>query len=345
MASASVHDGWSVRSAKWCRLAGRQPYKLAEGFFNNLREEAGADWLPLNLPALQTIRGIGMKPGKEELASFRTWAAGSGCYSLSTARRMGRTVSSLFERLDLERPNPSTLWTYVEEQLKKGRREGTINCQMRDVGAWLKFKGIQIEVPTMRQRRAAEPWVPSDDEVKKLIQQSASQGRRGPAFRNKVIIEVLAFCGLRLGELIGLDISDVRDGYIKVRSEKREAERRVGLPGFLMADLRSYVTQYRTGGGEALFTTCGRRLSYSATRKMIKREGRRAGIEQMHPHALRHWCATRLVRSGVNLRAVQVHLGHASVSTTQLYAHLSAEEAAREVTGAFESVFSESRQL
>jgi site-specific recombinase XerD len=85
-------------------------------------------------------------------------------------------------------------------------------------------------------------------------------------------------------------------------------------------------------------------MSYSAVRKMVKREGRMAGIEQMHPHALRHWCATRLVRSGVNLRAVQVHLGHASVSTTQLYTHLSTEEAAREVTGAFDRVFSETRQ-
>ena len=312
-----------------------------EDVSNDRGEEADADWLLLNLLAPFTIRGIGMKPGKEELASFRTWAAGSGSYSLSTARRMGRTVSSLYVRLSLDRPNPSRFWSYVEEQLKKGRREGTINCQMRDVGAWLKYKGIKIEVPSIRQRRAAEPWVPSDDDVLKLIQQSTNSGRSGPAFRNRVIIEVLAFCGLRLGELVDLNTSDVRDGYIKVRSEKREAERRVGLPEFLIADLRTYVTRYRTGGGEALFTTCGRRLSYSAVRGMVKKEGRRAGVGQMHPHALRHWCATRLVRSGVNLRAVQVHLGHASVSTTQLYTHLSTEEAAREITGAFESVFSE----
>lgn len=325
------------------RDAGRQPYKPPGASFSNLAEEEGADWLPLNLLAKRTIRGIGMEPGKEELANFRTWAAGSGSYSLSTARRMGRTVSSLYARLGLDSPNPTRLWSYVEEQLKKGRREGTINCQMRDVGAWLKFKGLKTEVPIIHQRRAAEPWVPSDEDVMKLIEQSANQGNRGPAFRNKVIIEVLAFCGLRLGELIELNTSDVRDGYIKVRSEKREAERRVGLPVFLIADLRTYVTHYRAGGGEALFTTGGRRLSYSAVRKMIKREGRRAGIEQMHPHALRHWCATRLVRSGVNLRAVQVHLGHASVSTTQLYTHLSTEEAAREVTGAFESVFSKGR--
>lgn len=323
------------------RDAGRKHYKLVRDILHNRGEEAGADWLLLDLLSSQTLRGIGMKPEKEELADFRTWAAGSGSYSLSTARRMERTISSLFETLSLDRPDPSRLWSYVEEQLKKGRREGTINCQMRDVGAWMKFRGIKIEVPNIRQRRAAEPWVPSDDDVMKLIQHSADQGNRGPAFRNKVIIEVLAFCGLRLGELVGLNTSDVRDGYIKVRSEKLEAERRVGLPGFLITDIRTYVAHYRGRGGDALFTTCGRRLSYSAVRRMVRREGRRAGIEQMHPHALRHWCATRLVRSGVNLRAVQVHLGHASVSTTQLYTHLSAEEAAREVTGAFESVFSE----
>lgn len=273
------------------------------------------------------------------MANFRTWAAGSGIYSLSTAVRMVRTVSSLHEKLGLDKPDPSRLWSYVEEQLKRGRREGTINCQLRDVCAWLKFKGIRIEVPSIHQRRAAEPWVPTDDEVMRLIGQSGNHGNRGTALRNRVIIEVLAFCGLRLGELIDLNISDIREGYLKVRSEKREAERRVGLPAFLTSDLNTYVARYRRGSGDALFTACGRRLSYSAARKMVKREGRMAGIDQMHPHALRHWCATRLVRCGVNLRAVQVHLGHASISTTQLYTHLSAEEAAREVTGAFESTF------
>ena len=280
-----------------------------------------------------------MEPDNEEMANFRTWAVGTGKYSLTTSVRMTRTVRSLYRKLDLDKPSTEALWAYVERQLKKGRRDGTINNQMKDIAAWFRFKGIKLQVPSLRQRRNKEPWVPKDDEVFRLIRVCEEGKNRITALRNKTIIEIMAFCGLRLGEVVQLNISDVQNEYLHVRSEKLEAERKVGLPDFVRSDIMTYLKQRKSKDARALFTSSRNRLSYSSMRRMVKREGAKAGIRDMHPHALRHWCATRLVRSAVNLRAVQVHLGHASIATTQLYTHLSSEEAARDVRRAFETVY------
>ncbi|MBX8644904.1 MAG: tyrosine-type recombinase/integrase, partial [Thermoplasmata archaeon] len=68
------------------------------------------------------------------------------------------------------------------------------------------------------------------------------------------------------------------------------------------------------------------------------------GIGKMHPHALRHWCATRLIKNRVSLRAVQIHLGHATISTTERYTHLSGEDVAREIEASFNSYSNTSRR-
>lgn len=281
-----------------------------------------------------------MKPEIEDLANFRTWAVGTGRYSLTTAARMERTVRSLYQPLKLWKPDTKRLWQYVELQLKKGRRGGTTNNQMMDISAWFRFKGIDLKVPVLRNRRRKEPWVPSDEEVFRVIGVSDRGSRREISLRNKVVLEIMAFCGLRVGELFQLNLTDVQGDYLHVRSEKLEAERLVGIPKFLRADIASYLRQRKRKENTALFISRGGRFSYSAVRKMVKRMGIRAGIKDMHPHALRHWCATRLVRSGVNLRSVQIHLGHASIATTQLYTHLSSVDAAMEVNRAFEQLYS-----
>lgn len=278
-----------------------------------------------------------MEPEREELASFVTWAVGTGRYSLTTARRMERTVRSLFKRLLLDKPSTERLWSYVERQLREGRRDGTINNQMKDIRAWMRFKGVELDVPKLRQRRSREPWIPSDEEVFAFI---SGMGRsRKTALRNRVLIEIMAFCGLRVGEVAQLNVSDLRENYLLVKSEKMEADRRVCLPGFVLTDLRTYL-KGRRDSDDAMFVTSRGRLSYNSIRRMVKREGKKLGIDSLHPHALRHWCATRLVKSGVNLRAVQMHLGHANIATTQIYTHLSPEDVAKEVGDAFEAVIS-----
>lgn len=280
-----------------------------------------------------------MGPDREELARFRTWAVGTGRYSLSTARRMERTVVSLYDRLELSEPSSSALWTFVESKLKEGRKEATIRNQLNDVRAWLAYNGREIEMPVLKTRKGREPWVPSDEEVFRLMGNGTGCSARNE-LRNRIIIGIMAFCGLRVGEVEKLNIEDVGAGTLHVRSEKMEAERVVGMPSSLASDIARYICLRGNDGNPALLV-CGRgRLSYSSLRRIVKREGKRKGVGPMHPHALRHWCATRLVRSGVNLRAVQVHLGHASISTTQLYTHLSSEEAAREVRGAFNAFVS-----
>ncbi|MBX8638556.1 MAG: site-specific integrase, partial [Thermoplasmata archaeon] len=184
-----------------------------------------------------------MEPDNEEMANFRTWAVGTGKYSLTTSVRMTRTVRSLYRKLDLDNPSTEALWAYVERQLKKGRRDGTINNQMKDIAAWFRFKGIKLQVPSLRQRRSKEPWVPKDDEVFRLIRVCEEGKNRITALRNKTIIEIMAFCGLRLGEVVQLNISDVQNEYLHVRSEKLEAERKVGLPDFVRSDIMTYLKQ------------------------------------------------------------------------------------------------------
>lgn len=281
-------------------------------------------------------------PSAEELSRFRTYCVGSGKYAMSTTSRMIRRVRQLANVFDLDTVDEQRIWAYVEQQVRSGKKEKSVNNEMIDLGAWLSFKGRKILLPKLKQRGSPEPYVPTDDVIIRLIKNQDKKGNRSIGARNRAIIEVLAFGGLRLGELVTLNLEDFKDSGLHVRSEKGEAERFVGLPGFVVADVRGYIDFHRVMTSNALFTAPkapGGRMPYNYVRKIIKEEGRKAGAPELHPHSLRHYCGTALSDGDINLRKVQIHLGHKSIRSTEIYANLRQTKVAGEVASFFDKHF------
>ena len=149
--------------------------------------------------------------------------------------------------------------------------------------------------------------------------------------RNRVMLEVLYSCGLRVSEMIGLKISDLyfEEGFIKVTG-KGNKQRFVPINAYTIKLIGNYKNLIRSGitvqkGFEdTLFLNRrGKQLSRNMVFMILKELTQRAGISKIvSPHTLRHSFATHLLENGADLRAIQQMLGHESITTTEIYMHL-----------------------
>jgi len=176
----------------------------------------------------------------------------------------------------------------------------------------------------------------SETDVEALLAAASAENPTG--LRDRAILEVLYAGGLRITELVGLDRRDLDDdtGLLRVYG-KGGKERVVPLGGPARVAVRAYLARgrtvlarpgrSRTRAGDAIFLNArGGRLTRQGVWGLVRAAGRRAGLgDQVYPHVLRHSCATHMVDRGADIRVVQELLGHASVSTTQVYTKVSAE--------------------
>jgi len=173
------------------------------------------------------------------------------------------------------------------------------------------------------------PTVLSVDEVDVLlgsIDLSTSEGKR-----NKAIIETIYGCGVRVSELVDLKISNLffDDGFIKVVG-KGNKERLVPVGKIAQSEMQFYISDIRShliikpGNEDIVFLNRrGSKLTRVMIFTIIKRLTKKLAIKKtISPHTLRHSFATHLVEGGADLRAVQEMLGHASITTTEIYTHL-----------------------
>jgi len=158
--------------------------------------------------------------------------------------------------------------------------------------------------------------------------------------RDRAALEVMYGCGLRVSELCGLDLGDLdlRERQVRVVG-KGDKERIVPLGSHAAKAVAAYLAVRADVVGpkrsvrapEALFLSAhGKRLSPRAVQLLTKRSGALgAGRADLHPHALRHSCATHMLDGGADLRSIQEILGHSSLSTTQRYTHVSIDHLLR----------------
>jgi integrase/recombinase XerD len=173
------------------------------------------------------------------------------------------------------------------------------------------------------------PDVLSHEQVERLLDQPFPETAAG--WRDRAVLEVLYGCGLRVSELCGLDVRDVffEDEVLRVVG-KGSKERVVPVMGTANKVLKTYVEEWRaqltrtgSAAGAAVFLNVrGGRISRQGIYGIVERYGRAVGIEGLHPHTLRHTFATHMLEGGADLRIVQELLGHADISTTQLYTHI-----------------------
>jgi integrase/recombinase XerD len=180
------------------------------------------------------------------------------------------------------------------------------------------------------------PEVLSVEEVDALL--SAQAGDTGVGLRDRALLELLYSSGLRISEALGLDREDLslEEAFVRVVG-KGDRERLVPVGEVALDWLRRYIDGPRPGwlaaaedrssrGGPLFMSERGRRLDRRRAWEMLVATARLAGLKQgISPHTLRHSFATHLLEGGADLRIVQELLGHASISTTQLYTHLTGE--------------------
>jgi tyrosine recombinase XerC len=152
--------------------------------------------------------------------------------------------------------------------------------------------------------------------------------------RDRALLELLYAAGLRVSELVNLDIADINLGSAEIRVLGKGSKERMVLMGEPAIEaLQVYLKQGRAAlkGGKkgALFINrYGARLPDRRVQKMLEHYAARAGIEKrVHPHMLRHTFATHLLDGGADLRVVQELLGHARLSSTQIYTHVTQSQA------------------
>jgi len=172
------------------------------------------------------------------------------------------------------------------------------------------------------------PHFLSNDEVEGLLAAPDSTAENGP--RDAAILELFYSCGLRISELAKLPLRDLslEEGSLRVRG-KGSKVRLVPIGARAAQRVQAWLRIREQGPLKAstLFVSKqGKRMSRTSVWQVVKQHARTANIQQnVTPHMLRHSFATHLLDNGADLRAVQEMLGHADISTTQIYTHVSSE--------------------
>lgn len=228
-----------------------------------------------------------------------------------------------------------TLGEFVADLQSVGialRSQARIVSGIRSFFRYLKLEGYLDSDPSILLENPRPgrklPEVLSVEEIDAMI--AAIDPDSNEAVRNRAIMETLYGCGLRVSELVGLEISRIHapEGFVDVTG-KGEKQRLVPISDVALNCIADYMEERRRarvkpGNENILFLN---RFGSQLTRVMIfyiiKDLAARAGVRRkVSPHTLRHSFATHLLEGGANLRAIQMMLGHESLATTELYLHL-----------------------
>jgi integrase/recombinase XerC len=230
-------------------------------------------------------------------------------------------------------------------QLARKHAASSIQRKIAAVRTWMRWlrrrrvidRSPADELASPKVRRGL-PTLLSTDAAKEVVESPSLESGRG--IRDRAILEMLYGSGLRVSEVCDLDLDavDVAGAAARVLGKGRK-ERMVPLGPPCVAALRAWLAarpamvhpKRGTQEARALFLTVrGARLYPRAVWALVRDFGARgAGRGDLHPHALRHTCATHMLDGGADLRAIQELLGHASLSTTQRYAHVSMDHLMR----------------
>ena len=230
---------------------------------------------------------------------------------------------------------PSTIVGYLMFLRRKGRSTATVARRLASIKSFYRFllkegyidkdPSENLSSPSLERRL---PKVLTLAEIERLLDQPDPSTPIG--LRDKAILEVLYATGLRVSELTNLDLGDVdlREGFVRCIG-KGSKERVVPLGEIAIASTRSYIENGRPTlifdqKELSLFVNQnGGRMTRQSIWKLVKKYSERARIpKEVTPHTIRHSFATHLLEHGADIRSVQEMLGHADISTTQIYTHV-----------------------
>jgi integrase/recombinase XerC len=277
-------------------------------------------------------------PQPEAIASFLRHLATERRLSPHTAAAYRRDLDAL---LDFCRREPVESWgaldsyhirRFAAECHRRGSSPRSIARRLSAVRTFFGFlvrtglaasnPAVHVQAPKPSRRL---PATLDADQVASLMK---LDGDDDLTIRDRAILELFYSSGLRLAELVGLDVGDVdlKDRTVRVTGKGSKA-RILPVGRLALAALERWLAlraTFATGGGAAMFVTRrGTRLAARSVQARIDYWARRRGAPvHVHPHMLRHSFASHMLESSGDLRAVQELLGHSSLSTTQVYTHL-----------------------
>jgi integrase/recombinase XerD len=200
---------------------------------------------------------------------------------------------------------------------------------------WLVDERIASEDVTRDERPPKLPQrLPKGISVSQMQRLLETPSADDPAaLRDRALLELLYATGARISEVLGLDVDDLVGEHGLVRVTGKGAKQRlVPVGSFAREAVDAWLVRGRPalaangrGGPALLLGARGGRLSRQAAWEIIQRVAAEAGVEHVSPHTFRHSFATHLLEGGADVRVVQELLGHASVATTQIYTHVTAD--------------------
>lgn len=242
---------------------------------------------------------------------------------------------------DVAKLDLRTLRSWLAKQQSMGRSRTTLGRRAtaaRVFTAWLARTGrapsdVGSALASPKPHKPL-PDVLRADEARALIEAAATHADTGPVgLRDVAMLELLYATGMRVGELVGIDVDDLdRDRNVVRVFGKGRKERTVPFGRPAAAAIDAWVARGRPllvvdGSGPALFLGArGRRIDQRTVRTVVHRMlAEVPGAPDLGPHGLRHTAATHLLEGGADLRSVQELLGHASLATTQRYTHVTTD--------------------
>ncbi len=260
---------------------------------------------------------------RRDLGSYCTWLTSGG--------------------LDLSGVRAGDLDRFVHARRAGGAAPASVARQLAAVRMLHRFlveEGVRSDDPTADVEGVRVPaGIPhplTEEEVERLL--AAASGADAAGLRDRALLELLYATGARISEACGLSLDDLDRPDRLVRLFGKGAKERIVPYGRVAAAaVDEWLTRgrdqlvplrwARRGDQQAVFlNTRGARLSRQAAWAVVRKYGERVGLaDRLSPHVLRHSCATHLLDHGADLRIVQEMLGHASISTTQVYTKVSQE--------------------
>lgn len=262
--------------------------------------------------------------------------------SENTIKSYGFDMQSFFDFLKVEKReikdvNKSDLQRYLAHLYDLGFASTTASRHLSTIRAFYDYLLMEGRIKANPCELVENPKLPKNlptvlnlEEVTKLLDSFTAESPND--IRNKAMVELLYASGMRVSELLDLNLEDLylEMGFVRCMG-KGAKERIVPIGEIAIKVLEDYVGGSRQEllkahkQTNALFLNrLGTRMSRQGFWKILKQQARMAGItKEISPHKLRHSFATHLVENGADLRIVQELLGHADISTTQIYTHIS----------------------
>ena len=272
----------------------------------------------------------------EDYESYLTTEKKASANTVSSYLRDVHQFAQEMEERDvpLDEVLPRDVEDYIRGLTRRGKSAATVTRSVASIKSFyncLLSRGL-VESNPARNVTAAKverklPQILTGKEVELFLEQPRCVDAKG--YRDHAMLELLYATGIRVSELISLDLKDLNLSAGFIRCASRGKERIIPLYHTAVKALQDYVRDIRPqliadGGEQALFVNMnGERMSRQGFWKIIKYYQEKAGIEKdITPHTLRHSFAVHLLENGADLRSIQEMLGHADISSTQIYTHV-----------------------